>query len=68
MLHDDESMFIHLYNAHVMSKKKFIYTKDDASLEFVAWHAPLQPASRNQFENIQTVNYQSIFFFFFLQN
>ena len=56
MSHDDESMFIHLYNVHVMSQshKKFINTKDDASLESVAWHAPLQ--ARQPQTHKQTVN------------
>ncbi len=44
----NQSMFIHLYNAqHVMSNKKFINTEDDASLESVALHAPLQPVANN---------------------
>lgn len=54
MSHDDE--FIHLYNVHVMSQshKKFINTKDDASLESAAWHAPLQARQRQTQK--QTVN------------
>ena len=56
MSHDDESMFIHLSKVHVMSQshKKFINTKDDASLESVAWHAH---------KNRRWINFQQSIYF-----